>query len=1738
MSKLHDAHSWGCRSASRPRFLVNSRIRASMNSNFISQHVNLGSHGKQARKRAVLRASTLLAVLAMFPSFAFATTQTYQNNTLGNGADNGSINRQITVGPTDFPAGEVIFSVVASVGFAKIDDAGVGVGRCNPILDGPGSVFNTQASQTLTSPAATVVNLFTPGTYTGTITHGGTVLVNFDQTAGSVVGGVAPQSGTFRPTGNLNSYDGQNPAGNWTLTLSDNAVNDPHCFSSLSLTIRTLSVPGIPDLVTADDNGLSNTDNITNEDDPQFTVTCDPGATVQLRENGGTIATATCNGSGVATLTTSNLPDGIHLISAREIDGANVTAESTALQVEIDTVAPNTLTTPDMQATSDSGISSTDNITNITTPTFDILNCVDGLVVQLREGNTVHGSAVCSGGAAVITSNALGSGAHNLDARQTDVAGNNSVDSGTLAVTIDFTAPGTPGTPNLQAASDTGTSSFDEITFDNSPTFTVSCTSGTTVTLLLDGSPVATNTCTGGSSTITVPFVADGSFGFSAYQTDTAGNTGNTSGSLPVTIDTVAPVATVAPDLQATSDSGNSDSDNLTNDSTPTFDLICDNSDFVDLLENGFVRGSGDCSGGNPVAVTSSFMSDGIHSLQARQRDIAGNVSSDSGSLDVTIDTQVAATNAPDLLDDSGISSTDNVTNIDAPNFLVTSCDPGALVVLFDGGTPVGFNTCDLSGETTILSSALIDGPHTLTVQQTDTAGNLSSSSAGLNVVIDTGVPTAPALPDLIDDSGISTIDNITNFSTPTVRVGCTTGLVRLFEDSTELGSTNCAGGNAFIVTSTLSDGQHFLYANQTDTAGNVGQNGPTLSITVDTVAPTGVGIPDLQVGSDTGILTDDNLTFVQTPTFDVACSEEGILVEIYEQTNLLGSGFCAGGTVAVTSITLVDGPYNITAREIDVAGNAGTESDPLAITIDTVPPAQTGDPDLQAGSDTGSDDTDNLTGDNTPTFDVSCTDDGDTIELVEGTDVIGSALCAGNTAAITTTAALSDGLHTVFARAEDPAGNEGPASGTLDVTIDTSADGSSGIPDLLAADDSGSSSIDNITNVNEPEFTVSCTVDGNLVQLVEDTTVLGSAVCSSGTVTIESDTLADGSHDIASNQIDDLGNVSANSATLTVVIDTAAPTVPVIVVPAEGEVVGTDTPDFSGTGEVAATVTVFQGLTNLGSSPVSGGGAWSFTTAVSLPDGLTTVTAQAVDVAGNSSAQSSARNFTVDDDSDGDGLRNSEEGGLTDDADGDGLVNALDFDSHASSVISTEYSVPWNGFNDQVSIGEGRNNLGNKTILIRVTMRDRDGENHEVFPMFVPPNGQADVNLNALDGFNEDDYGTALFEGFEVDGVTPLSPGDFDGQVSVYRLEGPTFDDFDYAYAIPFSGYRRGTLAASFNTNHPSLDPADAGFRVANFGEMSNNEAIAISGNLFFFGQNGAPIEIDPVLNPGVFARPVFLSALGREDVSIHDIVGVNRIGLVLWVPNPGFELARVSMRVNRYFFRSTTFGTTGANAFAGVVSVEGMRGRSGPIVLPMDTSSVTTAIGEVSNVLAIPINIIVRAFDKDGVLKDTISQTLGARATLHDIGDPFLNSNVGHFTVSSDVPGALYATIVHYSRLPTATVWSARSLRGSDPLGKAIFGSLNSFLSQSCRVVISNSGSTPEMVDLTRFDFNGLPVGSALEIPLAANGSASSNICSGFPSNTYGKFQIVPRNRQAKISAGATRDQIDYNMATEVRG
>ena len=125
---------------------------------------------------------------------------------------------------------------------------------------------------------------------------------------------------------------------------------------------------------------------------------------------------------------------------------------------------------------------------------------------------------------------------------------------------------------------------------------------------------------------------------------------------------------------------------------------------------------------------------------------MAGNVSAASGALAVTIDTTApAAPSAPDLLtaSDSGVSSTDNITNVAKPTFTGTA-EAGSTVTLVrrhDRGRHGRRHgrACGPSPHATLAA-----GAHSITAKATDVAGNVSAASAALSVTIDTTAPAAP----------------------------------------------------------------------------------------------------------------------------------------------------------------------------------------------------------------------------------------------------------------------------------------------------------------------------------------------------------------------------------------------------------------------------------------------------------------------------------------------------------------------------------------------------------------------------------------------------------------------------------------------------------------------------------------------------------------------------------------------------------------------------------------------------------------------------------------------------------------------------------------------------------------------------------------------------------------------------------------------------------------------------------
>src|SRR5207244_2897598 len=121
-------------------------------------------------------------------------------------------------------------------------------------------------------------------------------------------------------------------------------------------------------------SGSSSTDNITNVTTPHFAIGGAPAnATVSLVVDGGTVASGSADGSGNITLQSTSLANGLHHAAASTTDVAgNVGSSATTLALTVDTIAP-PVTTPDLDADDDLGISDTDNITSEPAPFFTVM---------------------------------------------------------------------------------------------------------------------------------------------------------------------------------------------------------------------------------------------------------------------------------------------------------------------------------------------------------------------------------------------------------------------------------------------------------------------------------------------------------------------------------------------------------------------------------------------------------------------------------------------------------------------------------------------------------------------------------------------------------------------------------------------------------------------------------------------------------------------------------------------------------------------------------------------------------------------------------------------------------------------------------------------------------------------------------------------------------------------------------------------------------------------------------------------------------------------------------------------------------------------------------------------------------------------------------------------------------------------------------------------------------------------
>jgi hypothetical protein len=394
--------------------------------------------------------------------------------------------------------------------------------------------------------------------------------------------------------------------------------------------------------------------------------------------------------------------------------------------------------------------------------------------------------------------------------------------------------------------------------------------------------------------------------------------------------------------------------------------------------------------------------------------------------LAVTIDTAAPADPTSFVLQvssDSGVSNSDSITNIKTPTFDVAG---GPYLRVYRSGT-LASGLYESGTSCTLITQP--DGSNTYSLYTADAAGNQSVGFVSATITIDTLAPST-STPDLqaASDSGRSSTDNITNTNTPTFTVAAGP-YFRLFRDGTQLSGDHETGTT--YTTTVQPDGSCTYTVVAIDAAGNVSATSSGLSVTIDTVAPVAPGAPDLQAASDSGISSTDNITNIKTPTFSLTGG--GPYYRFYRDGTLLSSSYLSGSSYTLT--TQSDGTWNYTLSAVDAAGNESPQSPPLAVTINTTLPAAPPAPDLQAASDTGPSNTDNITGVLNPTFDVAA---GPYFRFYRDGYLISGLYEAGTTY---TTASQMRGTFAFSVAAVDAVGNISAASESLNVTICTTLD-------------------------------------------------------------------------------------------------------------------------------------------------------------------------------------------------------------------------------------------------------------------------------------------------------------------------------------------------------------------------------------------------------------------------------------------------------------------------------------------------------------------------------------------------------------------------------------------------------------------------------------------------------------------------------------------------------------------------
>ena len=639
--------------------------------------------------------------------------------------------------------------------------------------------------------------------------------------------------------------------------------------------VRTVTfdrtAPTIAIATVAGDNVLNGADSAVGQTVSGVTTGAEDGQTVTVTLNGKTYTTTVTNNAWSLSIPSADLlalPDGgNYSITADLADVAGNAAVQATRGVSVDrtppTVAIATVAGDNVLNGADSAVGQT--VSGVTTGAEDgqtVTVTLNGKTYTTTVTNNAWSLSIPSADLLALPDG----GNHTVIASLTDAAGNAA--QGTRSVSVDRTPP-----------------SVVSVTAPPAQTYlpgdTVSFYVQLSETAIVSGSPVlelavggsirsATYNAAGSTGTLmrfdyVVPVGDRAPQGISVLGLALNGGTvmdaaqgplltalkgvGDTS---QVRIDTPVPTKPGGTALSGLSDSGASATDRLTNVTRPTLSGTAEANATVTVMVDGKAVGTAVAdSNGFWVHQLQTALTDGTHSITTTATNRFGIVSEPSDALVVVIDTAKPVTPAPSVTSATvaGTTAGTSVSGIATPSIGGTT-EAGSTVNILVDGRVAGTAVADANGAWTFqFAAALADGPHSIQVQATDKAGNVSDTSAVTTLVIDTTPPAAPTV----------TL-NSTAGSTPVVQgTAEANSLVTVTINGQTVGTARAGATGAWqlALAADLGVGSYAISARATDAVGNTG----TAGTTTYTVAPPPP--PVVTVAASTGNTT----TAVSTST-------------------------------------------------------------------------------------------------------------------------------------------------------------------------------------------------------------------------------------------------------------------------------------------------------------------------------------------------------------------------------------------------------------------------------------------------------------------------------------------------------------------------------------------------------------------------------------------------------------------------------------------------------------------------------------------------------------------------------------------------------------------------------------------------------------------------------------------------------------------------------------------------------